>query len=359
MAAIFAVRAGDRLLDMSTRPDLWTVVLNYNGLEDTRKCLASLRAAADPRLATVVVDNASTHDPTTVLRAEFPWADYVRNKVNGGYAGGNNVGIRHALQRSANYVVLLNNDTVVAPDFARRLVKAGRAHSAYGILGPVINFMEEPAVVMTDGVLFNRVGEPGFFHRQRVSRTDQEIPAVTEVDIVNGCCMMVAARVFRRIGLIDERFFLVHEESDLCLRARRAGFRCGVLGETLVWHKGSSTFQQSGKRLQRYYDARNLWLLLRKHHWTRFSSRGAWRSRLEYVKYLYYRYTVENEQGHAEAAEAVLEGLCDAARGRYGAYAPGPRPALATFHCLFNLWYNRRARQAKRKGALAGAVSVC
>src|SRR5437764_748752 len=83
-------------------------------------------------------------------------------------------------------------------------------------------------------------------------------PAAPEVDIVNGCCMMVRAEVFARVGLVDERFFLVHEESDLCLRARRAGFRCGVFGEALVWHKGSSAFARTGKRLQRYYDTRNL-----------------------------------------------------------------------------------------------------
>ena len=83
-----------------------------------------------------------------------------------------------------------------------------------------------------------------------------EPPTVTDVDIVNGCCMMVAAAVFRRIGLIDDRFFLIHEEADFCLRARKSGFRCGVIGEALVWHKGSQSFRRAGLRVQRYYDAR-------------------------------------------------------------------------------------------------------
>ena len=74
-------------------------------------------------------------------------------------------------------------------------------------------------------------------------------PTVVPVDIVNGCCMMVRADVFRRVGLIDDRFFLIHEEADFCLRVLRAGFRCGVLAEGLVWHKGSSTFKRSGKRV--------------------------------------------------------------------------------------------------------------
>jgi len=344
---------------MNPRPDLWTIVLNYNGLDDTRKCLASLRAAHNPRPATVVVDNASTHDPIALLRAEFPWADYVRNPVNGGYAGGNNVGIRHALERGANHVVLLNNDTVVAPAFAERLMAAAAAHPAFGILGPVINFMDEPGVVMTEGVVFNRAGAPDFFTRKPVALVKEPIPAVTEVDIVNGCCMMVAARVFRRVGLIDERFFLVHEESDLCLRARRAGFRSGVLGETLVWHKGSSAFQRGGKQLQRYYDARNLWLLLGKHQGRRRLGRGAWRSRMEYIKYIYYRYCIEREEDHPEAADAILQGLCDAVAGRHGAYPQAGRPALPAIRWLFDLWRNRRARQARRKETVPGAVPVC
>jgi GT2 family glycosyltransferase len=344
---------------MGVRPDLWTVVLNYNGLDDTSRCLASLRAAADPRLATIVVDNASTQDPTPALRAEFPWAACIRNAVNGGYAGGNNVGILHALQRGAKYIVLLNNDTIVAPQFVRRLAAAAESCPSYGILGPVINFMDEPETVRTDGVFFNRAGVPGFFQPRPVPLINREIPAVTEVDVVNGCCMLIKVSTFRRIGLIDERFFLVHEESDFCLRARRAGFHCGVLGETLVWHKGSSTFQRTGQGLQRYYDARNLWLLLRKHQALCSRSRGAWQSRLEYMKYLYYRYSLELEQGQHEAAEAVLQGLCDAVTGHYGPYKRGTRPVQPMLRWLFEVWRRRRARQAPHKETIVGAVPVC
>jgi GT2 family glycosyltransferase len=293
----------------------------------------------------VVVDNGSTPDPTPALRAEFPWAEVVRNRINGGYAGGNNVGIRHALGHNAAYVVLLNNDTIVGPHFARSLLAAAEVHQEYSVLGPVINFVDEPDAVMTDGVLFNRAGAAEFFQRRPVPLASG---AVTEVDIVNGCCLMATGAVFRRIGLIDERFFLVHEESDFCLRARRAGFRCGVLGETLVWHKGSRSFVRSGKRLQRYYDARNLWLLLHKHAAPQAQRRGPWQSRKEYLKYLYYRYSIEMEAGHPQAADAVLEALSDALGGHYGAYQSRVRPAVPMLRCLFDFWHKR---QARRRGA--------
>jgi GT2 family glycosyltransferase len=343
---------------VNPQPSLWLVILNYNGLEDTRKCLASLKAVDYPQLSILVVDNASIRDPIPALRAEFPCVRYLRNPVNGGYAGGNNSGIVFALDHGADLVVLLNNDTVVTSDFARRLANAASSHPGFGILGPVINFMDEPDQVMTDGCIFNVPNRPGFFQRKTVPLARRETPAVTEVDIVNGCCMTVRAEVFRRIGLIDERFFLIHEESDFCLRTRQAGFLCGVLGETLVWHKGSSSFKRSGKRLQRYYDTRNLYLLLRKHQATHRCARGSWQSRLEYVKYAYYRYAIEQEEGHGDSAAAVLEGLCDAMVGRYGPFAPGRRPAVPVLRGVFDFYRRWRDWGATKPRGATGAVAI-
>jgi GT2 family glycosyltransferase len=338
--------------------NLWIVGVNYNGWEDTRKCLHSLQAVAAPRPSVVLVDNASAADGIPALREEFPWCHFLRNAVNGGWAGGNNTGIVYALQRGADQVVLLNNDTTVSADFTARLAAAAAAHPDYGVLGPVINFMDDPGEVMTDGCLFNRPGGTGFFQRQAAPLARADPPALTDVDIVNGCCMMIGRRVFERVGLIDERFFLIHEESDFCLRARQAGFRCGIVGESLVWHKGSSSFKRSGKRWQRYYDARNLHLLLQKHQHTHRPGRGAWRSRLEYLKYVYYRYTIEREEGHADAADAVLEGVCDALGGRYGPYTQCPRRGAGLLRFLFDTWRKRRERHTGKQEALSGAAPL-
>jgi GT2 family glycosyltransferase len=204
---------------------------------------------------------------------------------------------------------------------------------------------------MTDGCVFNPAGAPGFFQRKAVALEPADSPTVTEVDIVNGCCMMIAAPVLARIGLVDERFFLVHEESDLCLRARRAGFRCGVLSEALVWHKGSVSFRRTGQGTQRYYDARNLFLLLRKHLFTH-ARRGPNRSRWEYLKYVYYRYAIEREQDEKAGADAVLEGFADALAGRYGPRNGRRCPAVPMIRWLFETYRRRRAGQSRsREGA--------
>jgi GT2 family glycosyltransferase len=173
--------------------------------------------------------------------------------------------------------------------------------------------MDEPDKVMTDGCDFNHPNGVGFFQRREIPLTKR----IAEVDIVNGCATMISAQVFQKIGFIDERFFLVHEESDFCLRARNAGFRCGVLGAALVWHKGSSSFARSGKKLQRYYDARNLFLLLSKHR-RHPGGRGRIASLGAYFRYVYHRYCHEREQGSNESAQAVVAGLCDALGQQYG-----------------------------------------
>lgn len=324
-----------------TAPRVWIVLLTYNGLEDTRTCLRSLAALRYPAVSTLVVDNGSDDEPLSALSREFPWCHGVRIASNGGPAAGNNTGIEHALGQGADWVLLLNNDTAVAPELVDRLVEAALAHPQFKVIGPVINYMEEPAVVMTDGCIFNDPASPGFFQRKPVPLTRASPPTITEVDVVNGCCMMVAAPVFRRIGYFDERFFIYHDETDFCLRAARAGFRCGVIGDQLVWHKGSSSFQRTGKRLQRYHDARNLALLLRKHSGARHHGRTVLASAVMYLKYLYYRYCIERERGHRDAADAVIEGLCDGVVGRYGRFMPRRRLAVPAIRWLFELGRSR------------------
>ncbi len=327
--------------------NVWIVPVNFNGLDDTRICLRSLASQTVPA-SVVVVDNASDVDPSAALQAEFPWIHLIRNPVNGGWSGGNNVGIRYALDRGADWIVLLNNDTAVSPVLVERLLAAADAHPGYGIIGPVIRFMDEPDTTMTDGCEFNRPGQAGFFQRKMVSVADSDSPQVSRVDIVNGCCLMASAQVFDRIGVIDDRFFLVHEESDFCLRATRAGFSCGVLGEALVWHKGSSSFARAGKRWQRYYDARNLGLLLSKHPAGPLR-RGTLASYALWMRYAYHRYCHERESGQATAADAVLEGVADSAARRFGPYRDRWRWEVPVLRAAFEI-----ARRAKQSAAITG-----
>ena len=340
-------------------PKLGVILVNYNGTKDTLKCLDSMQSIDLGDCLTVVVDNGSTPDPSTQIAEAHPWVKVIRREENGGWAGGNNAGICYALEHeSAEWILkLLNNDTVVAAKLVDRLLAAAQHDSNYGIVGPIICFMDDPETVMTDGCRFNRPGFPGFFERIEVPVAPSDPPQVTPVDIVNGCCMMVSRRVFERIGLIDERFFLIHEESDLCLRARQAGFECGIVAEPMVWHKGGSSFKRTGKGLKRYYDARNLVLLLRKHGGKHRGGRTGLPSWFTYLRYVYHRFTIESEEGEETAADAVLSGLCDGLAGRYGPHGPPPRIALAGTRWIFRFAHALRGGRPK-PGGRADAVPV-
>jgi hypothetical protein len=135
--------------------------------------------------------------------------------------------------------------------------------------------------------------------------------------------------------MFDEQFFIYHDETDFCLRALAAGFRCGVMSEQLVWHKGSSTFKATGKRFARYYDSRNLVYLLKKHNGARHHGRSRRQTAATCFKYLYFRYCHEREDGHEDAADAIIEGLLDGLAGRQGPFAPHRRPTLPAVRAAF------------------------
>lgn len=291
------------------------VVLNFNGWDDTHKCLASIGSQTKSPAQVILVDNASKENRCAEIHSDFPAVRLYRNSMNRGFAGGNNDGIKIALEANPDVIFILNNDTIISRDAIELLSAGFNRHPEYGIIGPIINYMDEPEVVRTDGCLFNLPGQAGFFTRKVVPPSETDI-TVLPTDIVNGCAMAVRRQVFERIGVLDESYFIVHEESDFCLRAARAGFRNGILDRVLVWHKGSSSFQREGKEYQRYYDARNLWRLLQRYHG--FNGRPRTKSYLEYFRYVYYRYCHEIESGNPGAALACSEGLVDAIMRRTG-----------------------------------------
>jgi GT2 family glycosyltransferase len=327
------------------------VVLNYNGLEDTVKCLISLRNLSGCVAPVIVVDNKSTLDPGAAAAHHYPGVVLVHNDDNLGYAGGNNRGIDLALDSGADYVLVLNNDTTVSPLLVKRLTEAFHADPSLGIVGPIINYMDEPDRVMTDGTRFNRGPGEEFFARVEVPIRANGDPAI--VDIVNGCCMMLSARMLRHIGAFDERLFIVHEESDLCLRAAGAGYRCGVVPQTLVWHKGSSSFTRVGRQWQRYYDTRNLLFLLTRHRKRSVSSHAYVASLRRYLRYAYHRHEIECEAGQWAAARGVVDGLADALMRRTGPYSNRWRPIAPLVRLSFSM-----ARLISRTKRVRGAPAA-
>jgi len=231
------------------------IVLNWNGKEDTRKCLLSLQELSYP-VEVFIVDNGSSDGSLELFKNEFAHFRLIETGFNLGYAGGNNVGIELALKEGFDFVFILNNDTVVDPKIIESFLK-GFSNPHVGILGGRIFRMDEPKILDHIGGRWN--GRKMDF--DYVGYRAKDVNLEGELDYVCGAAIMVRREVFEKIGLFDPRFFLFWEEADFCYRARRAGFLVEHCKTAKLWHKISASFT-GGKPHAAYFLWRNrlLWI---------------------------------------------------------------------------------------------------
>ena len=245
-------------------PRVAIVILNWNGREDTLECLASVSQLDYPNYEIVVVDNGSTDDSVETISKQYPGIALVQTGSNLGYAGGNNVGIRWALDHAVDYVLLLNNDTIVSPDLLRAFVIAKDLLPANAVLGAKIFFYDEPDKLWFAGGRWDDRSN-SFKHVGLGQKDSTEFSRMTEVDYVTGCALFVSATAIKEIGLLDESFFLTYEETDWCYRARARGHKCIFVPDAKLWHKVSASFGGNSSPLHNYFMVRNKLLWAKKH----------------------------------------------------------------------------------------------
>lgn len=250
-------------------PRVSIIILNLNSYDVTRDCLLSLRKVDYKNFEVVLVDNGSADSSADKLAEEFREIRIIRNDRNLGFPGGNNVGIQDALGRGPDYVLLLNNDTIVAPDFLRELVQVAESDSRIGMVNPKIYFCE-PA---------DRIWHAGGVHKPWWSfprtigvheQDDGKYNQTREVSFVTGCALLVKSEVVRQVGLLDELFFLGFEDLDWFMRAKDAGFISIYAPSSMIWHKGSHDTKKMGRPVKDYYATRNSILFARKHMANRY-----------------------------------------------------------------------------------------
>ena len=223
-------------------PKVFIIVLHYKNWDDTNKCLKSLKGLDYPsssgqvsNFETIVIDN---------------------DKENRGFAKGMNIGIKQALQKKTDYILLLFNDTVVEPGFLKKLIKVGESDKRIGILGPVIYEYGTNKIHFAGGKI-------NWLYTKGIHETYNIKHETKNVDYITGCCMLVKCEVIKKIGLMDEDYFLYFEDVDWCLKARRAGYKCVLVSNTKIWHKPSSSAIE-GSFSYIYYHTRNGLLMAKK-----------------------------------------------------------------------------------------------
>ena len=238
---------------------MYIILLNYNGWKDTVECVKSLAVIKNTETHIVVVDNCSTDDSVEKLKAELPdEVTLLQADENNGFSAGNNIGIKYALKNHADYVLLLNNDTVTDQDFLTPLVEFASRTPDCGCISSRIYYYCDKNKIWFDG---------GAFHpyncRAEHYRFDEDGSAVTgihEATFISGCCMLIPATVIRKIGLMDERYFLYVEDTEYSLRIQKAGYKLYWDADHHFYHKVSASTGNKSK-LSQYYEIRNRYLI--------------------------------------------------------------------------------------------------
>lgn len=235
------------------------IVLAWNQCALTLACISSLSSLDYTGHQIIVVDNGSQDGTAEAVRQRYPGVTVLENRENLGFAEGNNVGIRWAMEHGADYVILLNNDTVVDSHMLTALIAAAESDSQVGIVGPLIYYYDQPEVIWSAGsvidwrtVAFRRLPAGVGCH-----------PSAYEVDYVTGCALCTKRQVIEQVGLLDPRYFLYYEETDWCLRGRAKGYKVMVAPQARMWHKVAATIGQGSPAIT-YYMTRNVFLLLDK-----------------------------------------------------------------------------------------------
>lgn len=255
---------------------VWAIVLMYGGESVTAACIDSLLTQDYPRLTVLLVDNASEDGAGDRLRHRYPGIEYLATGANLGYAGGNNRGIDMALGRGADYVLILNNDTVLDPACVSTLAASAAKADRLGAVAPKILFYDDPSRIWYAGGDFSYLRAIGT-HRRELERDDaREEPRLEEITFVSGCCLMIPAHVVRQVGGFRDDFFMYCEDVEWSLRVRRAGWRMYYQPAARMLHR-----QGSSKGLASAFAAlhrdRNRRRLVREHYtWWQRLAFGLW-----------------------------------------------------------------------------------
>ncbi|MAS35257.1 MAG: glycosyl transferase [Anaerolineaceae bacterium] len=250
---------------MTQQPDVSIIVLNYNRREDTLECLRSLQHQTYLYTRVILVDNASTDGTVEAVRSLYPMVEVIETGQNLGFTGGNNVGIQHALDDGADYILLLNNDTVVAPDMIEQMVSVMEQDSSVAITGPTIYYYEQPEMIWSAGGSIDWKRGLTFMVGEGEEDKGQFGTEPREVEFATGCALMVRRDVWEQVGLLDDTFFMYYEEVEWCVRARRHGMKIVHVPMAMMWHKISLQGRETTPGAY-YYLTRNRLLFLSQSH---------------------------------------------------------------------------------------------
>ena len=250
---------------------VFAVAINYNKSDVTHEWLASMKKVKTPgfTLDIVIVDNASVEPFTLTKNEQAENIHVICSKENTGFTGGNNIGMQYALGHSADYILIINNDTFADPDLVNNLLKQLDSDKKIGLTTPKIYFAKghefhKDRYKSTElGKVFWYAG--GFIDWANIKSVHRGVDEVDhgqydkeeQVDFASGCCMLLKREVLERVGLFDDRGFMYYEDAILCQAIQKAGYTLWYVPSAVLWHLNAASSGGSGNQLQDYFLTRN------------------------------------------------------------------------------------------------------
>lgn len=236
------------------------ILVNYNGTNDTIECIESIKKSTYDNYKVIVVDNASPEKDCKKITKKFPDVKLIESKENLGFSGGNNLGIKYALENDFDYIMLLNNDTIIDNLMINELLKNSDKNT---ITAPKMYYYKEKNRIWYAGGKIDKI--TGSVKHYKMNEIDNNEDKISNVTFATGCCMMINADIIKRIGMLNDSYFMYCEDTDFCLNALSNNIKILYIPNAKLWHKVSVSSGGEGSPFSTYYITRNRFYYISKY----------------------------------------------------------------------------------------------
>ena len=244
------------------------ILVNYNGYEDTKECIESIKKNTYHNYKIIIVDNASLDGSGKLLDNEYSGDKdiiVILNRENAGFSEGNNIGLKYASEEKLDYVLMLNNDTIVDSDFLYKLIKGARKTNFKGLYSGKILYYFDKDKIWFAGGKYNYF--KGTASHEGVNENDGKYYNTTrKIEFICGCCIFMSMEIYHQLGNLSDEYFLYAEDLDYSLMAQNKNISMYYIPEARIYHKVSASTSKISI-LSQYYMIRNRFYIISKFHY--------------------------------------------------------------------------------------------
>ncbi|URZ14840.1 glycosyltransferase family 2 protein [Clostridium felsineum] len=247
------------------QPLVYIIILNYNGYKDTIECVNSIEKITYSNYKIVIVDNASKDSSAEILKKNFDKHVIIQAESNRGFAAGNNIGIKYAIDNGAEYVLLINNDTVVEKDFLMNLVKNIDVNKKVGMLTGKIYYYAEPKRIWFAGGGINELKGNAYHVGMNEIDVGEKYSCKQQIKFASGCFQLISKELINNVGYMNEKYFMYYEDTDYCYRIINSGYKILYEPNSVIYHKVSSSTGGCKSFFTQFYMTRNRLIFINKY----------------------------------------------------------------------------------------------